>query len=80
MAGRYYVHIPRAWEVYGPYALKRAKDFARIGSQFGDERVVTRGLDGVVVRVYEDGERVWPVTERQLVDQGLTRGELPKKL
>ena len=78
MAGKYYVHMPRAWEVYGPYALKKAKDFARIGSQFGDERVVTRGREGPVVRAYVDGKRAWPVTERQL--RGLTRGELPREL
>ena len=78
MASKYYVYIPTDWAVYGPYALKRAKDFARIGSQFGDERVVTRGLEGPKVRVYVDGERAWPVTEGQL--RGLTRGELPREL
>ncbi|PIY49034.1 MAG: hypothetical protein COZ05_01510 [Armatimonadetes bacterium CG_4_10_14_3_um_filter_59_10] len=58
----YYVHFidddpPRT---YGPYDLKVAKDFARIGSQTGGRRTVTEGERGHVVRLYERGYRRQP--------------------
>lgn len=78
MAGRYYVHIEKDRLKYGPYALKRAKDFARIGSQHGSPRAVTRGAEGVLVRWYEGGKRTYPTSSRQL--EGLTPGEVPRTL
>jgi hypothetical protein len=51
--------------VYGPYSLKSAKDFARIGSQRGGAREVVRGISKPVkVRRYEGGKRVWPKEEK----------------
>ena len=79
--GRYYVHIPLGDVTYGPYALKSAKDFARIGSQHGSPRLVLRAVGGArpeLIRIYEAGVRTFPGTERQL--KNLTRGEIPRKL
>lgn len=45
---------------YGPYTLQAAKAFARIGSQFGGPRVVTRGVRGPLFRVYIAGKRTFP--------------------
>jgi hypothetical protein len=63
MKAQYYVSIDEGdgdLFTYGPYALKSAKDFARIGSQHGGDRAVTRGELGPLVRIYSGGERVWP--------------------
>jgi hypothetical protein len=76
----YYVNIQEPGELaaHGPYALPRAKDFARIGSQTGGDRVVTRGFRGPVVRIYSAGKRLWPM---DLAQAGhLTRSELPRSL
>lgn len=78
MASKYFVHIEKDGTAYGPYALKAAKDFARIGSQHGSARAVTRGLDGPRVRLYAKGKRAWPTAARQL--RGLTAGERPRAL
>lgn len=56
-------------------SLDRAKSFARIGSQKGAPREVVRGKDGVVVRVYDGGIRVFPVSEKGL--EGLSEKETP---
>jgi hypothetical protein len=76
----YYVNISEPGETvaHGPFALTRAKDFARIGSQFGGDRVVTREFRGPVVRVYSAGSRLWPVTLDQC--SGFSRAELPRAL
>jgi len=85
MAGTYYVHagtvsrqgVFTADETWGPYSLKSAKDFARIGSQTGKyARAVSRGTRGLVVRVYRHGERVFPVLAADMT--GLTAHERPK--
>jgi hypothetical protein len=75
----YYVRIKGERAVYGPYTLKSAKDFARIGSQFGKTRYVRRGSGtGPRVRTYTDGERRWPVRESHL--GGLLSSERPRRL
>lgn len=72
------------------YTLKNALAFARIGttrrkdgSQSSD-RIVTRGKNGPIIRVYSDGERVWPVyVEHVDALKGknrLTAEEIPSKL
>lgn len=82
MAGKYSVGIPADDIMYSGYSLKSAKDFARIGSQHGSKRIVIRKSDRagywVLVRVYENGKRTYPVVEEQL--RHLTRGECPRKL
>ena len=61
------------------YSLKKAQDFARIGSQTGAPRKVLRGSPrGVVVRKYVDGKRVWPKTQAQA--SSLRLAERPSKL
>lgn len=75
----YYVRIKGERVTYGPYTLKSAKDFARIGSQFGSTRYVRRGTGtGPRVRTYTSGERRWPVRESQL--GGLLPSERPRRL
>lgn len=64
--------------VYGPYYLKSAKDFARIGSQHGATRAVANRKTEKTVRVYNGGKRIWPVRLSQLKD--LTPGEIPREL
>jgi hypothetical protein len=62
---KYYVKTKAATErgrrlpgwIRGPYSLKSAKDYARIGSQFGRDRLVIRGRGGPAVRRYSDGKR-----------------------
>jgi hypothetical protein len=76
---RYYVKIKGERVTYGPYALKSAKSFARIGSQHGKDRFVRRDRPGGSrVRHYSDGKRVWPVRESQL--RGLLSSEQPRRL
>lgn len=76
---RYYVKIEGERVTYGPYALKSAKSFARIGSQHGKDRYVRRDRPGGPrVRHYSDGKRVWPVRESQL--RGLLSSEQPRRL
>jgi len=82
----YYVHAGsirhgdfHAIETWGPYSLRAAKDFARIGSQTGRHaRAVTRSKTIFLVRIYKEGQRTFPITEVDLA--GLTRGERPRKL
>lgn len=86
--GNYYVLEPKTGIMYPPtgrgYSLKGAKDYARISSQrrkngtWGNDRYVLRGRDGMVVRVYSHGRRVWPVRPGQL--DRLTRAEHPRNL
>lgn len=70
--------------VYGPYGLKQAKDFARIGSipgkSGGGRRAVFSGPtpSSRLVRVYEEGERVWPRTLAGV--QSLEKAEVPRVL
>lgn len=88
MASNYYVHagtqatgyfVAVEGEMWGPYALKAAKDFARIGSQKGRRaRAITRSTHGPVVRIYKKGERTFPVTASDL--RGLTQVEHPAEL
>lgn len=85
---RYSVRVSGTNEVYpkpgsdsypGGYLLKKAQDFARIGSQTGAPRKVLRGgPNGVVVRKYVDGKRVWPKTQAQA--SSLRPAERPSKL
>jgi len=85
---RYFVRVVGTDEVYpkpgskdypGGYSLRSAQDFARIGSQTGAARKVLRGSShGPVVRKYEDGKRVWPVTITQA--RSLRPAERPSKL
>jgi len=75
----YYVHIYEDDIHHGPFSLKRAKQFGRIGSSFGQyARVITRGLEGPDVRVYLGGVRKWPTKRSQL--RGLSAGEIPSDL
>lgn len=76
---RYYVHIPEDNDVvvYGPYTLAKAKSFARIGSQRGAVRTVTRGRGGAIVRTYERGTRTFPVRDSDL--DGLYALEYPAR-
>lgn len=75
----YYVKIKGEGVTYGPYSLKSAKDFARIGSQTGKDRYVLRGSpSGSKIRNYSGGQRVWPIHESQL--RGLLSSERPKRL
>lgn len=79
MPGQYYVRMisdPGAPE-YGPYSLKSAKDFARIGSKFGGPRAVTFGPKGRMVRLYERGYRRWP-RGAEIAVAGLKDSELPR--
>jgi hypothetical protein len=84
----YFVLVVGTSEVYpkpgsssypGGYSLKTAQDFARIGSQTGAPRKVLRGSsNGIVVRKYVDGKRVWPKTQAQA--SSLRPAERPSKL
>lgn len=79
----YYVMFidDRPIPVYGPHRLNDAKDFARIGSQFGrSRRMVTRGLNGQSVRVYQDGHRRWPRTAEEVATAELKDKEIPDDL
>lgn len=86
MPGSYFVHMvdDDPVLVYGPYTLKSAKDFARIGSQPGKSGGGRRAvLDGPspgsrMIRVYEEGDRVWPRTLEQL--ENLAASERPRVL
>jgi hypothetical protein len=86
MLSRYYVHMidDDPVLVYGPYVLSSAKDFARIGSipgrSGGGRRAVFAGPAPTsrLVRVYEEGDRVWPRTIAQL--GALEQGEIPRVL
>jgi hypothetical protein len=85
---RYFVRVSGTDEIHpkpgnkdhsGGYSLRSAQDFARIGSQTGGARKVLRGsAHGPVVRKYEDGKRVWPVTMAQA--RSLRPAERPSKL
>jgi len=86
--GGYFVRVsgtkeswPKPGSEYYPrgYPLRKAQDFARIGSQTGSPRKVLRGgSSGVVVRKYVDGKRVWPKTVAQA--GSLRPAERPSKL
>jgi hypothetical protein len=87
-AKRYFVHFTGAKkkgstkrrqlkEVYGPYTLKSAKDYARIASQYGDPTEIYRD-DEDLVRRYVRGQRQWPIRPRD-ADQ-LMSSEIPKRL
>ncbi len=65
--------------IYGPYGLKSAKDFARIGSQYGGRRLVFDGTDGSPKRLYAKGFRVWPWGEEEIEGAGLSKAETPKQ-
>lgn len=74
-AKRYFVKIvgervvyPQEGSKYFPrgYPLRKAQDFARIGSQTGKPRKVLRGgPQGKHVRTYREGRRAWPITAAQ---------------
>jgi len=85
---KYFVRIPRERETYpkpdskyypGGYPLRKAQDFARIGSQTGSTREVRRGRrGGPKVRTYNEGKRTWPRTRGQV--KNLLPAEVPKRL
>jgi hypothetical protein len=95
-AGKYFVHVttdepPIYYDNSGKgYTLRGAKNFARIGSgkrkngTWGEDRAVTRGLRGPLIRVYHHGQREWPVYREQLDSlkgvERLTRNETPSDL
>jgi len=64
-------------EVYGPYTLKSAKDYARIASQHGDPTEVFKS-SGQMVRRYVGGQRQWPV--RPTDAARLPASERPRRL
>ena len=84
MANKYYVHFGDEGIYSGPYNRKNALTYARIGAQrrkdgsASEDRIVTRGVRGPVVRVYETdpngkkGVRAWP---QSLVDVNSLRGK-----
>ncbi len=75
----YWVHIYEDDAHYGPFSFHQAKDYARVGSQFGwFDREVTRGKFGPVVRRYFGGEREFPVRRSQT--DGLLSREIPTEL
>ena len=78
----YLVRIAGYDEFYGPYSLKKAKDFARIGAKEGKNwRVVVRESDGQVVRLYHErtGKRDFPKSRKQAEEYGLTAYETPRQ-
>lgn len=95
-AGKYIVHVttdepPIYYDNDGKgYAFSNAKTFARIGSKrrkdgsWGEDRAVSRGKRGPVIRVYHHGEKLWPLYASQvnkLVGSScLTANEMPRKL
>ena len=75
----YWVHLYEDDTHYGPFSFQQAKDYARIGSQFGwFERAVTRGKFSQLVRRYFSGQREFPMTRAQTA--GLLTREIPKEL
>lgn len=86
-ANRYFVKVvgervvyPQEGSEYFPrgYPLRKAQDFARIGSQTGKPRKVLRGgPQGRQVRTYRKGRRAWPVTAAQA--KTLTPAERPRQ-
>lgn len=85
---KYFVRIPKEGVTYpksgsdsypGGYSLRKAQDFARIGSQTGSPREVRRGRrGGPRVRSYIKGKRTWPVSRGQA--KSLLPAEVPKRL
>ena len=75
----YFVRMPEAPgdEMFGPYTLSSAKDFARIGSKFGGPRLV---LDEAskIIRLYEKGYRRFPRGHEEIKQAGLTTAETPR--
>lgn len=59
-------------------SLNQAKSLARIGSQEGSAREVVRGFDGMIIREYEQGVRVFPLSDEDL--DGFRSSEVPKDL
>lgn len=80
MARTYTVYVEGTDEAINvrPLSFTKAKQLARIGSQHGASREVVRGCCGIVVRVYADGERVFPLDAADAV--GLTAAELPREI
>jgi len=86
-ADRYFVKVvgekvvyPREGSKYFPrgYSLRKAQDFARIGSQTGKPRKVLRGgARGKLIRIYREGRRAWPVTATQ--SKALKPAERPRQ-
>lgn len=75
------VNYPKPGSEYYPegYPLRKAQDFARIGSQTGSSREVRRSRrGGPRVRTYTKGKRSWPRTVEQA--RNLLPAEVPKKL
>jgi hypothetical protein len=79
-AKQYYVHhLSTPPDIHGPYYLKTAKQYARIGAKPGyDDRKITRGRRGVKIRVYSSEERIYPVKVSQL--RFLTPAEIPPSM
>lgn len=61
---------------HGPYSLQKAKGFGRIGSQYGGLRTLTRGRDGLEIRKYYQGKRVFPTVNKQTA--GFQADEVPQ--
>jgi len=81
MAGNYIVEIEGTNEVHGPFGLKRAKDFARIGASHGkNDRSVINVRDEALVRVYEagSGARLFPRSKAE-AKKCLTPYEIPRE-
>ncbi len=98
-AGKYAVHVttdepPIYYNNEGKgYTFSGAVNYGRIGTQkrkdgsWGEDRAITRGVRGPIVRVYSHDNRVWPfyadgdggVNSLQ-GKQSLTPREMPKKL
>lgn len=82
MARRYSVWVAGTNERVdrGGLSLDSAKDLARIGSQYGGAREVVRGTSGtgMVVRIYRDGARVFPLG--QLEFKCLYSSEYPRNI
>jgi len=75
------VSYPKKGSDYYPegYPLKKALDFARIGSQKGGPREVCRDrLGGKKIRTYKRGKRTWPRTKGQA--RNLLPAEVPTRL
>jgi len=90
--GKYRVYVADNPPIYygSSYSLYGAISFARIGTtrrkdgSKSSDRVVTRGLNGPIIRAYSDSDRIWPETDRDVNSlrgkKALTKNEIPSKL
>jgi len=94
--GKYVVHVttddpPIFYDNEGKgYTFNGAVNFGRISTQkrkdgtWGEDRAITRGKRGPIVRVYHHGEKLWPLYASQVNSlsgaASLTPREMPKML